>query len=131
MNTSRKSKKQAGFTLLEIMIVVTIIGLLATLAIPSMAKARDTSRLNVIYNNLRMLQAAKDQWAIENKATDGTAMPDITVLKDYLRYGSIVPADGETYVANPVGQAVEADLPSGAGLGPYAPGAVITMPQTQ
>ncbi len=111
------------------MIVVTIIGLLASLAIPSMARARDTSRLNVIYNNLRMLQAAKDQWSLENKMADGTDIDDITVLKDYLRYGSLVPAVNEIYVANPVGTTVEADLPAGVGLGSYGPGSVITIPQ--
>ncbi len=111
------------------MIVVTIIGLLASLAMPSLAKARDTSRLNVIYNNLRMLQTAKDQWALENKMADGADVDDLTVLKAYLRYGSLIPAVNESYVANPVGTTVEATLPSGVGLGPYSPGAVISIPQ--
>ena len=129
MKTSSSNKNRSGFTLVEIMIVVALIGLLASLAIPSMAKARDTSRLNVIYNNLRMLQTAKDQWALENKMADGTAVENLSDLKPYLRYGSLLPAINETYVPNPVGATVEAVLPSGVGIGSYLPGATITIPQ--
>lgn len=129
MNTNRCKKNRSGFTLVEIMIVVTIIALLASLAIPSMARARDTSRLNVIYNNLRMLQTAKDQWSLENKMADGADVDDITVLKGYLRYGSLIPAVNEAYVANPVGTSVEAQLPAGVSLGTFGPGSVITLPQ--
>jgi len=131
MKTSHSSKNRSGFTLVEIMIVVAIIGLLATLAIPSMAKARDTSRLNVIYNNLRILQAAKDQWALEDKVATGADVSSISVLNPYLRYGALAPVVNETYVANPVGTSVEADLPSGTSLGTYGPGAVITIPQSE
>ena len=130
MKTSRCKKNGSGFTLVEIMIVVTIIGLLASLAIPSMARARDTSRLNVIYNNLRMLQTAKDQWSLENRMPTGAAVSDITVLQPYYRYGALIPAANETYVPNPVGATVEADLPAGSSLGPYGPGAAIMLPQT-
>jgi prepilin-type N-terminal cleavage/methylation domain-containing protein len=131
MKTSHSLKNRSGFTLVEIMIVVTIIGLLATLAIPSMAKARDTSRLNVIYNNLRILQAAKDQWALEDKEADGADVSSIAILNPYIRYGALIPVVNEAYVPNPVGAVVEADLPSGTSLGPYGPGAVITLPQPQ
>src|SRR5271168_1550652 len=96
MKTSRSSDSRSGFTLIEIMIVVALIGLLATLAIPSMAKARDTSRLSVIYNNLRMIEAAKDQWALDNKVPNGTDVDDITVLNPYLRYGGVYPCMNET-----------------------------------
>src|ERR1017187_7355507 len=85
------------------MIVVAIIGLLTTLAIPNLAKARDTSRLNMIYSNLRTLDAAKDQWAMDNNQATGTPMPDITVLSNYFRYGSILNVIHETYVPNAVG----------------------------
>jgi prepilin-type N-terminal cleavage/methylation domain-containing protein len=68
INTSRK----AGFTLVEIMIVVAIIGLLAAIAIPNFIKARNTSQINACINNLRQLDSATQQWALENKAADTT-----------------------------------------------------------
>ena len=77
MNTSRKS----GFTLVEIMIVVAIIGLLAAIAIPNFVKARKTSQTNTCINNLRQIDAAKQQWALENgkKSTDTPVAGDITI----------------------------------------------------
>lgn len=110
------------------MIVVGIIGLLAALAVPSVAKARDTSRMNLIYSNLRALETAKDQWAVENNAATGTPVPDLTVLKTYLRYGTVQSVVNEVYLANPVGVAPEADLPAGVTVGPYGPGAIIAAP---
>jgi prepilin-type N-terminal cleavage/methylation domain-containing protein len=62
INTSRK----AGFTLVEIMIVVAIIGLLAAIAIPNFVKARTTSQMNACINNLRQIDGAKQQWALDN-----------------------------------------------------------------
>jgi prepilin-type N-terminal cleavage/methylation domain-containing protein len=123
MKTSRKS----GFTLIEIMIVVAIIGLLAAIAVPNYVKSRDNSRLNVIYNNLRVVEDAKEQWALETHKVNGTPVPDLTTVSNYIRGGRVKTVISELYVPNPVGTPAGASLPSGVGLGGYAPGAFIPM----
>ena len=71
--------RRSGFTLVEIMIVVAIIGLLAAIAIPSFMKARAQSQRNGCINNLRQIDAAKEQYALEGKLTNGTPMtPAVT-----------------------------------------------------
>jgi prepilin-type N-terminal cleavage/methylation domain-containing protein len=66
--------KKSGFTLVEIMIVVAIIGLLAAIAIPSFMKARQQSQQNACINNLRQIDAAKEQAALEMRWTNGQAV---------------------------------------------------------
>lgn len=80
-----------AFTLVEIMIVVAIIGLLAAIAIPSFIKARQASQTNACINNLRQIDAAKEQWALENGATNGdtpsTAAADPDNVWSYIKGG--------------------------------------------
>ena len=83
-------KKKAGFTLVEIMIVVAIIGLLAAIAIPSFVKARETSRRNACINNLRQIESAKEQHAMAaNLRPDAEYGSDFgdSDLDDYIRGG--------------------------------------------
>ena len=83
-----------GFTLVEIMMVITLIGLLASIAIPSFVNARTKSRTNACINNLRQLNSAKDQWAMENAKTetDSVTLPDVA---PFIKGGvPICPASG-------------------------------------
>jgi len=83
-----KSNRTAGFTLVEIMIVVAIIGLLAAIAIPNFVRARTTSQKNACINNLRQIDGAKQQWALENHKTSADAAPTSGSLMPYLGRGT-------------------------------------------
>ena len=120
-----KTNAKSGFTLVEIMIVVAIIGLLAAIAIPNFVKARENAQLNSIFNNLRIIEGAKDQWALENKKGTGDTVTDLTTISDYLKGGTVKPVVGETYHTTTVGTASDATLPGTVKLGTYATGAVI------
>jgi prepilin-type N-terminal cleavage/methylation domain-containing protein len=64
MRTLLNRRRERGFTLVEIMIVVLIIGILLAIAVPSFINARERSRANACRANLRQIQAAKEQWAM-------------------------------------------------------------------
>jgi len=92
VSTSRKG----GFTLVEIMIVVAIIGLLATIAIPNFVKARGTAQMNACISNLRQIDGAVQTWALETKQADNTQV-EYDNIKGYLRNQVVCPSGGHTF----------------------------------
>ena len=88
MNMNKKS----GFTLVEIMIVVAIIGLLAAIAIPSFMNSRIRSQTSACQNNLRQISGAKDQYALDHNNTAPTAFADLVTT--YVKTTPVCPAGG-------------------------------------
>ena len=96
-------KNTAGFTLVEIMIVVAIIGLLAAIAVPNFAQARTNARRGTCINNMRLIDAAKEQYALENNK-DSTVTPTAADCTPYLKGNAMptCPAAG-TYTIAAIG----------------------------
>lgn len=108
------------------MIVVAIIGLLAAIAIPNFVRARENAQLNSIFNNLRIIDGAKDQWALENKRGTGDAVDFGTNgIAPYIKGGNVRDVVGEVYDPTKVGEPSKAKLPATVKLGTYPAGSEI------
>ena len=81
------NKRRGGFTLVEIMIVVAIIALLAAIAVPGFLRARKRSQASRILNDLRMIDSAVDQYAIETNRKTGDVVNTVD-WTNYLKKGS-------------------------------------------
>jgi hypothetical protein len=94
----------------NIALMVVLIPMCAAIAIPSFVKARNVAQENVCMNNLRMIDSAKEQWALSSGATDGTPA-DVDEVNAYLPGGAVpVCPQGGVYTYNPVGRSPECSV---------------------
>ena len=107
---NKLNNRRGGFTLVEIMIVVAIIALLAAIAVPGFLRARKRSQASRILNDLRMIDAAVDQYAIETnkKSNDTVGTTDWT---NYLKKGSTLYISGNSILGHAYGQQTVDTLP--------------------
>jgi prepilin-type N-terminal cleavage/methylation domain-containing protein len=99
---TKLNRKHTGFTLVEIMIVVAIIALLAAIAVPGFLRARKRSQASKILNDLRMIDAAVDQYAIETNRTTGNTVNTVD-WTNYVKKGSILYNTGADLFGNAYG----------------------------
>jgi prepilin-type N-terminal cleavage/methylation domain-containing protein len=107
---NKLNRKHAGFTLVEIMIVVAIIALLAAIAVPGFLRARKRSQASKILNDLRMIDAAVDQYAIETNRQTGNTV-NTTDWTNYVKRGSILYNTGTSLLGSPYGAQVVDTIP--------------------
>lgn len=91
-----------GFTLVEIMIVVAIIGLLAAIAIPNFIQAQQTAQTNACIANLKQIDSAKTLWALDNAKTTGDTPAMAVLVPTYIKSTPSCPAKG-TYDPKAIG----------------------------
>src|ERR1700680_1228295 len=108
---TKLSSKRTGFTLVEIMIVVAIIALLAAIAVPGFLRARKRSQATRILNDLRMIDSAVDQYAIETNRKTGDPVA-ITDWTSYLKSGTLLYNTATDLLGNPYSAQVVDPLPS-------------------
>jgi prepilin-type N-terminal cleavage/methylation domain-containing protein len=102
--------KREGFTLVEIMIVVAIIALLAAIAVPGFLRARKRSQASRIINDLRLIDSAVDQYAIENNKASLSTVP-VNAWTNYLKKGSALYNTGNDLMGNAYGPKTVDQLP--------------------
>jgi prepilin-type N-terminal cleavage/methylation domain-containing protein len=109
--------RRGGFTLVEIMIVVAIIALLAAIAVPNFLRARKRSQATRVLEDLRNLDGATDQYAIDNGKTSGMN-PSWSDIQAYLKAGTVLYSTGADIFGDSYGPTFTVDslpvIPAGA-----------------
>lgn len=106
-----------AFTLIEIMIVVLIIGILLAIAVPNFVRAREASRAKACVANLKQIDSAKEQWAMDNRVSAGQGAPTPALLSGtngYIKSEPVCPSSG-SYTSGNVGTAPTCSIGGTAG----------------
>ena len=126
-----RKKSEGGFSMVEIMCVVVLVGLLSSVALPNFIKARTGAHTNTCINNLREIDEAIQQWALDEKRGANSAV-DFADISGYLKRNVICPAGGATFSdsylisivsVGPTCQRFPAEHALGLGAGPADPAA--------
>ena len=107
---NKLNKRRGGFTLVEIMIVVAIIALLAAIAVPGFLRARKRSQASRIINDLRLIDSAVDQYAIETNKKSGDLVP-VSEWTKYLKVGTNLYVTGKDILGADYGSVSVDSLP--------------------
>ncbi|MEN3370364.1 MAG: type pilus assembly protein PilA [Verrucomicrobiota bacterium] len=107
---NKLNKRRGGFTLVEIMIVVAIIALLAAIAVPGFLRARKRSQASRIINDLRLIDSAVDQYAIETNKASGSSVL-VADWTNYLKKGTNLYTTGKDILGNAYGDQTVDTLP--------------------
>ena len=107
---NKLNNRRGGFTLVEIMIVVAIIALLAAIAVPGFLRARKRSQASRIINDLRLIDSAVDQYAIETNKSTGSVVA-VSDWTNYLKKGTNLYMTGKDIFGNDYGQQTVDTLP--------------------
>ena len=107
---NKLNKRRGGFTLVEIMIVVAIIALLAAIAVPGFLRARKRSQASRILNDLRLIDSAVDQYAIETNRQTGSVVNTVD-WTNYLKKNSSLWVNGADIFGNGYGPQTVDSLP--------------------
>lgn len=110
MKPNKPNRQPGGFTLVEIMIVVAIVALLASIAVPGFLRARKRSQATRVINDLRHLDAAVDQYALETNKPGGY-VATFSDLRVYLKDGGALYNTGNDILGNQFGPSFTVDFP--------------------
>ena len=105
LKSRKNGSRRSAFTLIEIMIVVLIIGILLAIAVPNFVRARESSRAKACVANLKQIDSAKEQYAMDNKLAAGAGAPNMTDLvgsSNYIKSTPSCPSSG-TYTIAAIG----------------------------
>ncbi len=101
----KRITRERAFTLVEIMVVVMVIAILMAIAIPNFIKSRQSGQRGTCIANLKQIDSAKEQWAMDNKAPAGAAVVMSDLTGTYIRTPATGPEcpSGGSYTVNPIG----------------------------